>query len=144
MKNVETMYESGTYYFHLLKIPQKERLYMALLKKILQLCSNIQHQHCWHMVVHMLTLLTVSYGSNLCITHKCNNINNDIVSKHGTPEILYQEQDVSTFCCARHKELCSEIEGRVMSCSECQQKMSASDIVNQSLQQFKDHLIPGE
>jgi hypothetical protein len=31
-----------------------------------------------------------------------------------------------------------------MSCSACQKTSSASDIVNQSLQQFKEHLIPGE
>jgi hypothetical protein len=31
-----------------------------------------------------------------------------------------------------------------MSCSDCQQTISASDIVNQSLQQLKEYLITGE
>ena len=31
-----------------------------------------------------------------------------------------------------------------MSCSTCQKTISASDIINQSLQQFKEHLISGE
>jgi hypothetical protein len=52
--------------------------------------------------------------------------------------------NASTFCRARHKELCSEIQGKVMLCSICQKIISASDIVNQSLQQFKEHLIPGD
>ncbi len=35
---------------------------------------------------HIDTVITASYGSEFCITHKCNNINNDIVSKHYTQE----------------------------------------------------------
>jgi hypothetical protein len=93
---------------------------------------------------HIDTVITGIYGSEFCITHKCNNINNDIVSKHDTPEKLFQEQNASTFHCARHKQLCSEIQGKVMSCSDRQKTISASNIVNQSLQQFKEHLIPGE
>jgi hypothetical protein len=61
---------------------------------------------------HIVTVITGSYGSEFCITHKCNNINNDIVSKHDAPEKLFQEQNARTFCCARHKELCSEIQGK--------------------------------
>ncbi len=55
-------------------------------------------------------------------TKNRNNINNDIVSKHDTPEKLFQEQNASTFCHARHKELCSKIQGKVMSCSDCQKQ----------------------
>jgi hypothetical protein len=51
---------------------------------------------------HIDTITTVSYRSEFCITHKCNNINNNIVSKHDTPEKLFQEQTASTFCRARH------------------------------------------
>jgi hypothetical protein len=93
---------------------------------------------------HINTVVTASYGSEFCIMHKCNNFNNDIISKHDTPEKSFQEQNASTFCRARYKELCSEIQGKVMSCSTCQKTISASDIVNQSLQQFKEHLILGE
>jgi hypothetical protein len=35
---------------------------------------------------HIDTFVTASYGSEFCITHKCTNVNNDIVSKHDTPE----------------------------------------------------------
>ena len=83
---------------------------------------------------HVDTVITVSYGSEFCITRKCNNIYDDTVSKHDTPEILFQEQNASTFHCLRHKELCTEIQGKVMSCSNCQKTISSSDIVNQSLQ----------
>jgi hypothetical protein len=93
---------------------------------------------------HIDTVVTASYGLEFCITHKCNDINNDIVPKHDTPEKLFQEQNTSTSHHARHKELCSEVQGKVMSCSTCQKTISASDIINQSLQQFKEHLIPGE
>jgi hypothetical protein len=40
---------------------------------------------------HIDTVITASYGLEFCITHKCNNINNNIVSKHDTPEKLFQE-----------------------------------------------------
>ncbi len=93
---------------------------------------------------HIDSIITTSYGSELCITHKCHGKNNDIVSKHDTPDILFQEQNATIFYHARHKELCTDIQGKVMSCAEYQQTISASGIVNQSLQQLKEYLIPGE
>ncbi len=93
---------------------------------------------------HIDSIITTSYGSEFCITHKCHHKNNDIVSKHDTPDKLFQEQNTSIFCHERHKELCTDIQGKVMWCSDCQQTISESDIVNQSLQQLKKYLVPGE
>jgi hypothetical protein len=63
---------------------------------------------------HIDSIITTSYGSEFCITHKCHHKNNDIVSKHDTPDKLFQEQNTSIFCHERHKELCTDIQGKVM------------------------------
>jgi hypothetical protein len=41
----------------------------------------------------------------------------------------------------RHKELCTEIQGRLMSCSDCGEIISLSDIINTCLQKWRDTII---
>jgi hypothetical protein len=41
-------------------------------------------------------------------------------------EVIFQEQDPYIFQYARHKELCADIQGGLMSCSDCGEIISAS------------------
>jgi hypothetical protein len=86
-------------------------------------------------------VITASYGAELCITHNCLNENNDVVRKQETVQNIFQEQDPSTFWRARHKELCTEIQGGLMSCSDCGKIISTSDIINSCLQRWRDIII---
>ncbi len=79
-------------------------------------------------------VITASYGAELCITHNCQNHNNDVVCMQETVENIFHEQDPSTFRRAHHKELCTEIQGGLMSCSDCGKIISISDIINSCLQ----------
>ncbi len=51
------------------------------------------------------SVITVSYGEELCVTHNCLNENNDVVRKQEMVQNIFQEQDPCTFQCAPHKEL---------------------------------------
>jgi hypothetical protein len=42
-------------------------------------------------------VITASYGTEFCITHKCVNENNDLVNKQDIAEVLFQEQDTHIF-----------------------------------------------
>jgi hypothetical protein len=87
-------------------------------------------------------VITASYGAELCITHNCLNENNDVVCKHDMVQNLFQEQAPCIFRRARFKKLCTEIQGRLMSCSDCGEIISTSDITNGRLQQWRDTIIP--
>ena len=80
-----------------------------------------------------IRFITASYGEELCITHNCSNENNEVVFKQDTVQNIFQEQGPSTFQRARNKELCTEIQGRLLSCSDCGKLMSTSDIINSCL-----------
>jgi hypothetical protein len=51
------------------------------------------------------SVITTSYGEELCIAHNCLNENNDVVHKQEMVQNIFQEQDPCTFRRARHKEL---------------------------------------
>jgi hypothetical protein len=87
-------------------------------------------------------VITASYGAELIITHNRLNENNDVVHKQETVQNIFQEQDPCTFRCACHKELCTEIQGGLMSCSDCGKIISTSEIINSCLQQWRDTVIP--
>jgi hypothetical protein len=55
---------------------------------------------------------------------------------------LFQDQDSCFFGHAHHKEICTEIQGRLMSCSDCGEFISTSDIINSCLQKWRDTIIP--
>ncbi len=69
---------------------------------------------------------------------------NDLVNKQDLAEVLFQEQDPYIFRHARHKELCADIQGGLMSCSDCGEIISTLDIINHCLQEWKNTIIPGE
>ena len=60
---------------------------------------------------------------------------NDLVNKQDMAEVLFQEQDPYIFWRAHHKELCADIQGGLMSCSDCGEIISTSDIINHCLQE---------
>ncbi len=74
--------------------------------------------------------ITASYGEEICITRNCLNENKDVVHKQDTVQNMFQKQDLATFQRACHKELCTEIQGGLMSCSDCEKVISTSDIIN--------------
>ncbi len=67
---------------------------------------------------HIDSILTASYGSEFRITHKCVKESNDFINKQDIAEVLVQEHDPYIFWRARHKELCADIQGGLMSCSD--------------------------
>jgi hypothetical protein len=89
-------------------------------------------------------VITASYGSEFCITHKCVNEKNDLVNKQNMAEVIFQEQDPYIFWRAHHKNLCADIQGGLMSCTDCGEIISTSDIINHCLQESKNTIIPGE
>ncbi len=44
----------------------------------------------------------------------------------------------------RHQDLCNDVQGGIMYCGECNQTVSTVDIVNMSLQRWRDTLNPGK
>ncbi len=64
------------------------------------------------------------------------------MGKQDTVQNMFQEQDPSTFRGARHKELCTKIQGGLMSWSDCGKIFSTSDIINSCLKRWRDIVIP--
>ncbi len=87
-------------------------------------------------------VLTASYGKELCISYNCLNENNEIMCEKDTVQNMFQEQDPSTFRCACNKQLCTEIQGRLTSCANCDEIISTSNIINSCLKRWRDHVIP--
>ncbi len=88
------------------------------------------------------SVITASYGEDLCITHNCLSENNDVFHKQEMVQNIFQEQDPCSFQRAGHKELCTEIRGGLMSCSDCGKNISTSDIINSCLQLWRGTVIP--
>jgi hypothetical protein len=88
------------------------------------------------------SVITTSYGEELCIAHNCLNENNDVVRKQEMIQNIFQEQDPCALRRACHKESCTEIQGGLMSCSDCGKMISTSDIINSCLQLWRDTVIP--
>ncbi len=57
-------------------------------------------------------------------------------------KIYFKSRTRVFFWRAPHKELCTEIQGRLMSCSDCGEIISTSDIINSCLQQWRYTIIP--
>jgi hypothetical protein len=93
---------------------------------------------------HIDNVLTASYGSEFRITHKCVKESNDFINKQDIAVVLFQEHDPYIFWHARHKELCADIQGGLLSCSDCGEIISTSNIINHCLQEWRNTIIPGE
>ncbi len=63
--------------------------------------------------------------------------------KTGIPESLFKEKEPDCLRWARHIDLCNDIGGGIMFCQDCEQPISITDIVNQSLKRWKDTVIQG-
>ena len=56
-------------------------------------------------------------------------------------EVLFQEQDPYIFRRARHKEFCADIQGGLISCSDCGEIISTLDVIDHCLQEWKNTII---
>jgi hypothetical protein len=87
---------------------------------------------------HINNVICANYGSDLRITHKCVK-----ELKTGIANNLFKDKDPCYFQQGRHKDLCDEVKGGIMYCGECNKTITTVDIVNRSLQQWRDTINPG-
>jgi hypothetical protein len=94
--------------------------------------------------IHIGNVLSASYGSDLCNTHRCIDENqNKELKTDIAKNNLFKEKEPCYFQRARHKDLCNKVKGGIMYCSECDKNITTVDIVNQSLLRLRDAIIPG-
>jgi len=93
---------------------------------------------------HIDNVICANYGSDLHITHKCVEQNENEISKIGIANNLFKDKDPHYFRQGRHQDLCNEVKGGIMYCGEWKQTVSTVDIVNMSLQRWKDIHNPGK
>jgi len=86
--------------------------------------------------------INASYGPQLSVKHNCMDDNNQETTIVDTPENIFEENKPDCFREARHKDLCNVIKGNVMFCQSCNKTISTTDIINQSLQRWKDICLP--
>ncbi len=83
---------------------------------------------------HIDNVICANYGSDLHITHKCVDKNENETLKIGIANNLFKDKDPCYFRQGRHQDLCNDVQGGIMYCGECNQTVSTVDIVNMSLQ----------
>ncbi len=93
---------------------------------------------------HIDNSINASYRSDLSITHRCIDGDENKQLKIRIADKLFREKDPTHFHRARHKELYDEVKGAIMYCPDCNQTVSTIAIVNKALQRWKDCLIPGD
>jgi hypothetical protein len=64
--------------------------------------------------------------------------------KHDIPQNIFKQKESDIFRQARNKDACDEVKGGIMYCEDCNKTISTVDIVNQSLQTWRDSIITGE
>ncbi len=92
---------------------------------------------------HINNVICANYGSNLRITHKCVDKNENKILKSSIANNLFKDKDPCYFQQGRHKDLWNEVKGGIMYCDECNETITAVDIVNKSLQRWRDTINPG-
>jgi hypothetical protein len=102
--------------------------------------KNAQKTFCQHID----NVISACYEPDLSITHRCIDVDENEQIKVDTAKNLFREKDPTVFRLARHKKLCDEVKGGIMYCPDCTQTVSTIDIVNKTLQRWKDCLIPGD
>ncbi len=78
------------------------------------------------------------------VEHKCVDKNENEILKSGIANNIFKDKDPRYFRQGRHQDLCNDVQGGIMYCGECNQTVSTVDIVNMSLQRWKDTLNPGK
>jgi hypothetical protein len=89
-------------------------------------------------------VVCASYGQEVCITHRCVDQNNTHTMKHDIPQNIFKQKESDIFRQVRNKDACNEVKGGIMYCEDCDKTISTVDIVNQSLQIWRDSIITGE
>ena len=64
--------------------------------------------------------------------------------KYDIPKNTFKQKESDIFRQARNKDACNKIKGGIMYCEDCVRTSSLVDIVNQSLQTWRDSIITGE
>ena len=93
---------------------------------------------------HIDNAICANYGSDLHITHKFVDKNENEILKIGIANNLFKDKDPRYFRQGRNQDLCNDVKGGILYCGECNQTVSTVDIVNMSLQRWKDTLNPGK
>ena len=88
---------------------------------------------------HINAFMNATYGSDLTITHTCN-----LSEKKGIADKLFVDHTNQVLCDDWHKKLCHEVKGKVMECPECKKQVSATDIVNLALADWKTKILKGK
>ena len=89
-------------------------------------------------------VVCASYGQGVCITHRCVDQNNTYTMKHDIPQNIFKQKESDIFRQARNKDACEKVKGEIMYCEDCDKTISTVDIINQSLQTWRDSIITGE
>jgi hypothetical protein len=84
-------------------------------------------------------VVCASYGQEVCITPRCVYQN-----KYDIPQNIFKQKESDIFRQARNKDACNEVKGGIMYCEYCDKTISTVDIINQSLQTWRDSIITGE
>ena len=78
---------------------------------------------------HIDEVMSASYTDNeWTVEHKC--------GARGKVEEVFVEREPQFLRDARHKVLCHDINGKVMECNECHEKVSTQDIINLTLNEW--------
>ena len=64
--------------------------------------------------------------------------------KYDIPKNIFKQKESNIFRQARNKDACDKVKGGIMYCEDCDKTISTVDIVNQSLQTWRDSIISGE
>ena len=89
-------------------------------------------------------VICASYGDKVRITHRCDDEKNMQIMKNDIPKNLFKERESDIFQQARNKDSSDKVKGGIMFCEDCDKTISTVDIVNQSLQTWRDSVISGE
>ncbi len=92
---------------------------------------------------HINNVICANYRSDLCITHKCVDKNENKILKTVIANNLFKDKDSCCFQRGRHKDLCNEVKGGIVYCGECNETITTVDIVIKSLQRWRDTINPG-
>jgi hypothetical protein len=92
----------------------------------------------------MDNIFSASYGTVLCITHKCIIGDENKQLKIDIANNLFRDKVPSYFHHARHKEMYDEVKGGIMYCPDYNETVPTAEIVNKALQGWKDCLFPGD
>lgn len=88
---------------------------------------------------HVDELMNATYGTDLIIEHTCN----QGVARVNLVKNIFHERDPQDLRNARHKNMSTDMEGKIMECRACKKTVSTIDIINNALKYWKQHTVKG-